>query len=645
MRVVDWNKYTNRQIAVLDTTSFSQDISHNCALRSLIPAPIYLEDWTGVEAFCREERAAGVKDIRPLLEANDQLLRMLISKIEVTGVNELTADFVGSPDPNALLGQIPAELLTPAALQSFIDQIEAVWRGHARTSVLVNGSDMGGADIDCQLEWAAPLIDGEPDYSQVVVLIQDLSEQRRIETVMEKHVSDLMVLLDTSRGMASTFDLPIILQLLAVTAKDVLSATGSLILLVADGELTTIVSEGLDDAVTAGYTYEEVMGGLSGEAIRSRTSITCSDVALDPGNTGAAMERARRYAGMSIAIAPIISDAGVLGTLTVSNNPEDPPFTDLEVALLEGLAAQAAVAMSNAQFYEELRESRDSIRAANDELKATQSQLLAAQKMEAIGGLAAGIAHEINTPIQFVSDNTSFVRDGMGTLTDLAKEQAALLDRLRDHPDLGAEITELVEKWERSDCDFLIEEMPDAIDETIEGANRVAEIVRAMKEFAHPGSAAKESVDVNRVVTTTKAVSRNEWKYVSKIKLDLDESLPIIQGYAGPLGQSLLIMFVNAAQAVAEHRNIDTEGKGTITVTTSHAADHVEIRVSDDGPGIPPEIRDRIFEPFFTTKEVGSGSGQGLSIAHSVVVDKHGGEIWAEDGDPGAVFVIRLPIE
>jgi signal transduction histidine kinase len=151
-------------------------------------------------------------------------------------------------------------------------------------------------------------------------------------------------------------------------------------------------------------------------------------------------------------------------------------------------------------------------------------------------------------------------------------------------------------------------------------------------------------VDVNRVVTTTAAVSKNEWKYVAELELELSPNLPPVQGFSGPLGQSLLIMIVNAAQAFAEHRDIAGDGKGVITIGTSHTDSHVEIRVADNGTGVPDAIKERIFEPFFTTKEVGNGSGQGLSIAHSVVVDRHHGRIWLEDGDPGAVFVIQLPL-
>jgi signal transduction histidine kinase len=300
--------------------------------------------------------------------------------------------------------------------------------------------------------------------------------------------------------------------------------------------------------------------------------------------------------------------------------------------------------MRNATFYEELSKSHAALQAAHLELQNTQAQLLGAQKMEAIGSLAAGIAHEINTPIQFVSDNVNFIKQGMKTLAGFAREHAEILNEIVDHPELGDRVRAVQDRWRDEDCDFTIEEIPDAVEETLEGTRRVTEIVRAMKEFAHPGQEELTSTDINRVIENTVKVSRNEWKYVAEVELDLAEDLPQIPALPGPLGQSILIMIVNSSQELAANRAIESEGKGTIKVTTRLAGENVEIRIADDGPGIPPEILPRIFDPFFTTKEVGTGSGQGLSIAQSVIVDKHNGQIWAENLDPGALMVIQIPV-
>ncbi len=294
--------------------------------------------------------------------------------------------------------------------------------------------------------------------------------------------------------------------------------------------------------------------------------------------------------------------------------------------------------------YAELRASRDAVQSAHEELANTQTQLLAAQKLEAIGSLAAGIAHEINTPIQFISDNTTFIGEGVEALSELLLSHRQCAAQHSDLPELTEELAEMNQEWDEKDCDFYLEEMPRAIDETLEGANRVAEIVRAMKDFAHPSSETKSSVDINRVIKSSMAVSRNEWKQIADMELDLDPDLPLIEGLAGPLGQTMLILFVNAAQAMEEDC-ADCDGKGTISVTTRHVDGMVEIRVADTGPGIPDDIVESIFDPFFTTREVGKGSGQGLSIARAAVVNKHQGEIRVENGNPGAVFVMRLPVE
>lgn len=616
-------------------------------LFEIAPAPIWLEDWSAVADWCNQQRASGVTDIRPCLEADEDLLRSTVSLVEIVDVNQRAADFVGATDRADLIGRLPGELLNEGTLESLIDQIGTVFERKAFLQLDISGVDMGGSDIDCQLDWAAPVRKGVPDYTQVVVLIRDLSHHRSIERAMERHVSQLETLLDMGRGIASTFDVDVILTLLAEISSELMGADQCLILLFdADREvITKRVTHGSFSSELPVPSYADVMARLPGWVTRHREATLSADLGADERAAVVRPEVKSLFAGRSSAVAPIIVDDLVLGTLTVMRRPEDPAFTDVDLSLARMLAMQAAVAIRNAELYEELRESRDRVQTAHEELKDTQTQLLSAQKLEAIGSLAAGIAHEINTPIQFVSDNTSFVKDSLEALFEVAAARTEFLERLAGKPEFAEDFEKLEALWKQHDVDFLMEELPDAVDETLEGAKRVAEIVRAMKDFAHPGSQEKSSVDVNRVVETTMQVSRNEWKYVANLELDLDTDVPLIEGLAGPLGQILLIMFVNSAQAMAEVRNLDEDGKGTIRVSTRQDNDMVEIRVVDNGPGIPQSIVDRVFDPFFTTKDVGVGSGQGLSIARSVVVDKHQGEIWVEDANPGAVFVIRLPIK
>jgi len=616
------------------------------ALLEIIPAPIWLEDWSKVENFCQQQRNAGVTDLRSLLVEDETLLRNVISEIEILAVNAHTAAFVATDNQDDLLGNIPAGLLDRSSLDSLIEQIILVWEGNWYGKFEVNDTDLGGTNLDCELEWAAPLVDGKPDYSRIAVLVRDLREQHAEELRKQRSIERLETLLDMGRGIAATFDADLILDLLVDTATELVDAERSLILLVDDDatQLVKSVGRGVPTSEIETTSIDEAIAGWSSVAIRTREALRTDEIARDPVKAGPAMDSANVKPGMSAAIAPIIVDDRVLGTLTTLNTALRRPFTDEDLSLVKMLAAQAAVAMRNARFYEELSQSHEALQAAHLELQHTQAQLLGAQKMEAIGSLAAGIAHEINTPIQFVSDNVNFIKEGMKTLAGFAQEHAAILSEIVDHPELGERVRTVQARWKEEDCDFTIEEIPDAVEETLEGTRRVTEIVRAMKEFAHPGQEELTSTDINRVIENTVKVSRNEWKYVAEVEFDLQEDLPQIPALPGPLGQSILIMIVNSSQELAANRAIESEGKGTIKVRTRLVGDAVEIEIADDGPGIPPEILPRIFDPFFTTKEVGTGSGQGLSIAHSVIVDRHNGQIWAENLDPGALMVVRIPV-
>lgn len=278
--------------------------------------------------------------------------------------------------------------------------------------------------------------------------------------------------------------------------------------------------------------------------------------------------------------------------------------------------------------------------------KHMESQLAQAQKLESIGQLAAGIAHEINTPTQYVGDNTRFLE---GAFQDLRR----LLDRYAEVPQalrMGVDAEELIRRMkdaaEEADLEYLTEEIPKAIQQSLEGIERVTRIVRAMKEFSHPGTEEKTSIDINNAIESTLTVARNEWKYVAEVVTDLDPQLPLVPCLPGELNQVVLNMIINAAHAIADVIDATSGTKGTISVSTRRVADGVEIRIGDTGGGIPEAIRSRIFDPFFTTKEVGKGTGQGLAISHSVIVDKHGGSIAFEsEVGKGTTFVIRLPVE
>ena len=279
------------------------------------------------------------------------------------------------------------------------------------------------------------------------------------------------------------------------------------------------------------------------------------------------------------------------------------------------------------------------------DLRNAQSQLVQSEKLASIGQLAAGIAHEINTPIQYVGDNTRFLQDAFNDLSSVFSQFEKLFGSIESGPVLRNLIQDLQSAAEEADLEYLKDEIPRAVDQTLEGVERVSQIVNSMKEFSHPGVKEKTAVDINRAIENTITVSRNEWKYVAEMEVDLDKSLPLVPCLPGELNQVFLNLIINASHAIKDVAGDGLGEKGVIKVSTRKCGDCAEIRISDTGPGIPEEIRARIFDPFFTTKEVGKGTGQGLAIARSVIVEKHGGDIRLDsDTGKGTTFVINIAL-
>ena len=277
--------------------------------------------------------------------------------------------------------------------------------------------------------------------------------------------------------------------------------------------------------------------------------------------------------------------------------------------------------------------------------KKLESELYQAQKLESVGRLAAGVAHEINTPVQFVNDNCYFLRDAVSQVGEVLRAyqevfQATTAGRLD-----AQQARERIETAEQAaDLTFLTENMPTAVERSLEGLERVASIVRSMKEFSHPNQASMSSADLNAAIRSTLTVARNEYKYVADVDTQFGD-IPLVVCYVGEFNQTFLNILVNAAHAI-EDKIKGTDGRGLITITTRQDADAVVISVQDTGGGIPEAIQGNIFDPFFTTKEVGKGTGQGLAIARSVIVDKHHGSLTFEsEPGVGTTFHIRLPLD
>ena len=271
-----------------------------------------------------------------------------------------------------------------------------------------------------------------------------------------------------------------------------------------------------------------------------------------------------------------------------------------------------------------------------------ESELQQAQKLESLGKLAAGVAHEINTPIQFVRDSVQFVRDSIAELMAVIghhRRATASIAAGEPSPEL-ARAAQAAE--DDVDMAYLSEQVPDALERALEGLVRITTIVRAMKVYSHPRRD-RCAVDLNESIASTLAIARGEYKYVADVETEFGE-LPPVTCFASELNQVILNLVINAAHAISDVV-AGTPQRGRITVSTRRDGDDVVIAVADTGTGIPEDVRARVFEPFFTTKDIGKGTGQGLSHARTVVVDKHHGSLTFDtELGVGTTFYVRIPI-
>jgi PAS domain S-box-containing protein len=279
------------------------------------------------------------------------------------------------------------------------------------------------------------------------------------------------------------------------------------------------------------------------------------------------------------------------------------------------------------------------------EMKQMRIKLDQARRLESVGKLAAGVAHEINTPMQYIGDNVGYVSKCFDNIRPVLEWLIRANDQLNGHSTDPLPMVEWEQRLKKAKLNAIISKVPEALADAQEGIAAVTKIVAAMKEFSHPGSETRMCADLNHILESALTVARNEYKYVADIETCFDAKLPAVQGFPSELNQVFLNIIINAAHAIGDQTKQGVDGRGLIKLSTFSRDDVIEIRIQDTGGGMPAEVQSRIFEPFFTTKAVGKGTGQGLAIAHAVIAKKHQGRIWC-DVDPGVgtTFIIQLPL-
>lgn len=270
------------------------------------------------------------------------------------------------------------------------------------------------------------------------------------------------------------------------------------------------------------------------------------------------------------------------------------------------------------------------------------------QKLESLGTLASGVAHEINTPMQYIRDNLDFLAGGFDSLLSLLRDAKSIAQAAQNvdlPPALAAQLAEWRARAAEADLDFIADETPQAIRQSSEGVDRVCDIVRAIKLFSHPDSADKAPESLEKLVLNTLTVSRNQWKYVAEVDTDFSPDIPPVHCHGGEISQVVLNLVVNAMHAI-EDKASKTGQAGRITITGRVEGDNAVLTVTDDGAGIDPRNYGKLFDLFFTTKEPGRGTGHGLSICHTIVTRKHGGTLnFRSELGVGTSFIVTLPIK
>ncbi|HEY4175664.1 MAG TPA: AAA family ATPase [Kofleriaceae bacterium] len=472
---------------------------------------------------------------------------------------------------------------------------------------------------------------------------------RSVTSVAE--VLDFATIVKASQTIATDMSLDTMLaKIMAMIIENTGAQTGTIVL-ERESELHIHASmrDGSAASVTRAATIEtnDASVGIIKYVTRTAEAVVLDDASRHARFRNDPYVRERRP--RSVLCLPIVHNEHTLGAVYLENNLVTGAFTIDRLEALRILVSQLAISIENATMFarleglvaERTRALSDANRRLRDEANARErmeSELRLGQKLQAVGQLAAGIAHEINTPIQFVGDSVAFLQDAFSSMLAVVDAFGAAIDPATQTIDMAA-----VERAAHDhDLDYIRANAPQAWQCALGGVHRVARIVGAMRAFSHPDQELPEPTSVNRALESTLIVAGNEYRHVADVETDFGD-IPDIDARVGEISQVFLNLIVNAAHAIESVVGNSGE-RGKITVRTRLDGDAVVIAISDTGSGIPEPIRDRIFDPFFTTKAVGRGTGQGLALARTAIVDRHGGTLTFETrAGSGTTFLVRLP--
>lgn len=611
-----------------------------------LPLALAWEDFSEVATRFDDLRTDGVIDIVEYFEANQDDLDATICLVRVVAVNHALCELRGAEDGSVLLGSVTPDRVDQQFRESMLRQLQALWEGRNTLNYATFARDGEHRQRDVVLYWSIPEVDGVLDPSKVLVALSDVTESVQSRRHLERSAIRRTTLYEIGVDLASTLDLDASLELILDSGRRLLSCDLA-VLFTLDHSIEAITARliaGGPQTVLEPFTYQELIDGLVGQAISTGGLIVRhGDQRIERrGALGAAL----RSAGInginiaSMALVPIEGPGSTTGVLAAGNLDVNNQFSSVDLDDLRLLGGQASVALQRTASHQETVRARDSLQETLDVLKTTQDSLIEAQKMESIGVLAAGVAHEINTPVQFIGDNVAFLAETFGEI--MAAISAAKADLQGD--DAAASAASAMQRFNQIDIDYLLEDVPLALEQTAEGIDRVATTVRALKEYSHPGSKQRSLIDIGKTLNTITTVTRSEWRTSATVEVVVDAGTPAVWALGNDLHQVFLNLIVNAVHAIRERWGPQAAASGRIEVSAEPWRDGVEVRVSDNGAGIPKAVHDRIFDQFFTTKAVGTGSGQGLTLAYRAIVQQHRGTLTFEtEPGSGTTFVIRLP--